>query len=177
MKIRKLKKALDQDDWDFDFSAYEKEEEVQTDISSLKKMIENKPNTNNLRSKYSPWSSELEALSLIKMKISKYAIRVAQNTNDINDLWALYGCMDEFWARIADIYGKVIYKQINILFKSCQNDLQAYKSDSPIDYKTHKKLLFLRKMLYMVTQRSHLGIVTEKSVGGSLAKVKKAIVE
>lgn len=177
MKIRKLKESFNKDDWDFDFSAYEQQEEVEEDITSLRKMIDNKPKSSNLKSKYSAWASELEGLQLIKMKISKYSIRVAQNTNEISDLWALYGCMDEFWARIADIYGKTIYYQIETLFKKCRQDLQSYKSDSPINYKTHTRLLLLRKMLYMITQRSKLGIITERAVGGSMAKVKKAIVE
>ena len=177
MKLRKINEALEDDNWDFDMSRYEKADEKIEEITSLQKMIDNKPNQGRLRSKYSAWATELEALQLIKMKISKYAIKVAQNTSDINELWLLYGCLDEFWARIADIYGKTIYLQIESLLEKSRKELEQYKSDTALDYNTHRRLLKLRKMLYMITQRNNLGIATEMRNSNSMANAKKSIIE
>lgn len=113
------------------------------------------------RSKFSPGEFELQALSNIKLRISDFSIKVAANTQEIDELWDLYGCINEYWARIKPIFGAKIYDEIGDLDKELLNKLQ----DSNINLKynnMHKKLLYYRDKVYLAAQMINLGIETEQ---------------
>jgi len=164
------------EDWDFDFSLYEKEEKKAEELQSVKKL--NKPRITGLKSKYSPSMMELESLEKIKDRISLYGIKVAAQSQDINDLWKLYGCLDEYWARVHDIFGTIILNEINKYKKNCLAKLRkAEKEGGFIPYETHMSVLNLRNRIYIATQRANLGLEVEKTSFSHYDKAKKGIVE
>ena len=177
MRIKKPGRRTIQEpkDWDFDFSIYENKEKEAEKITTLKK--DNKPKVLNLKSRYSPWSSELDGLSIIKLQISKYGIRVASNTQDINDLWKMFGCLNEFWARIHDIHGQTIIDDMQQISDNCLELLNQANTETHIPYTTHQELLHYRNMIYRVCQRTNLAI--EVDIGNTTihGKAQKGIIE
>lgn len=163
------------EDWDFDFSMYEEEEKEQEMLESIKKA--KKPRITNLKSKYSPSLMELESISNIKIKVSEKAIQVASFSQDIKDLWDLFGCLNEYWARIHDIFGSVVINEIKswekFIFKKL---IKAQKSDS-IPYTTHKALLNYRDKIYMLAQRTNLGLEVDRAGRGARSKAAKGMIE
>jgi len=177
MKLKKVNQQSQSsdDNWDFDFSLYEKEEEQAESLQSLKKL--SKPRITGLRSKFSPSMIQLENIEAIRTKISSYGIKVAARTQDINDLWKLYGCLDEYWARIHDIYGTIIINEINTLKTICFGKLIKAEEQSTINYNMHILLLTLRDKIYIAAQRANLGLEVEKSNFSHYDKAKKGITE
>jgi len=169
------KKEDKEEDWEFDFSIYEKEDKDQESIFSVKK--DKKPRVTFFRSRFSPSSFELENLSQIKLKISEFSIRVASQTQDINDLWKLYGCLNEYWARIHDIFGKQIIDEINEIKDICVKQLRKYNKENNIPYELHDYLLYFRDKLYMLSQRVNLSIEVERSNNSFYKKAKDSIVQ
>jgi len=106
-----------EEDYNFDMTEYEEEDQKNIVNSIYDKS--NKPAITNLKSKFSCGQFELEALSTIKNEISKYGIKVASASNEIKDLWTFYGCCNEYWARIHDIFGTVNINEINHIKKNC----------------------------------------------------------
>ncbi len=117
------------------------------------------------------------ALNDIKNKISEYSIQVASNSDDIKDLWRLYGCLSEYWARIQDIFGLYDIRVVRTIKRMCYLRLHKEKETPTINPKTYELLLQFRDYVYMLAQRANLGISTEKSVYGEFYKAKKGIVE
>jgi len=174
-KVQKKEKLTAEEDWNFDFSLYKNEEKRAEELQSVKKL--NKPRITGLRSKFSPSAMQLESLEQIRAKISMYGIRVAARSQDINDLWKLYGCLDEYWARIHDIYGTVILKEIQDLKKKCFNKLRIAEKESTIPYEAHAQLLMLRNRIYIAAQRANLGLEVEKTSFSHYDKARKGIIE
>lgn len=183
MKLKKKKKSEPlakpppeaEEDWSFDFSIYKAEEKKDEGLQSVKTL--NKPRITGLRSKFNISIEELESLLALKNRISQYGILVSSRTQDLNHLWKLYGCLDEYWARIHDIYGTVIIKEITELKKLCYDTLVNAEKESQIDYKVHFKLLQLRNKIYIAAQRSNLGLEVEKTSFSHYDKAKKGIIE
>lgn len=172
LKYKKQKKETP-NDWNFDFSEYEQEEKQEQKLRSVK---EKKPRITGLRSKFSPSSLEIEALEQIKIKISEYAIKTASRTTEIKDLWTLYGCLNEYWGKIHDIYGTLIINEMNKIDKYCLKLLEAATSGEIPD-QLYKGLLYYRNTVYKIAQRSNLGIEVERSTGSHFNKAKKGIIE
>lgn len=172
---KKVKKNPEEEDYDFDMSMYEAEEKDTSVVISIKN--NKKPRITNLRSKYSPSAMDLENLSNIKIKISQCAIKVAAFTQDLCDLWDLYGCLNEYWARIHDIYGTDLNKEVKLIKKKCEKKLMRYGDGSSINHKTHKYLLYFRDKVYMIAQRSNLGLEVERVSYTSISKAVRGIKE
>jgi len=164
----------EEENWDYDFSAYE-EEENQQDKQSQN--IKEKPAITGLRSKYSPSMMQLESLEAIRTKISMYGINVSSRSQDINELWSLYGCLNEYWARIHDIFGSQLNTEVKNLQVECYTLLLEAEQESVIDYSVHLKLLDLRNMIYIIAQRNNLGLEVEKSSFSHFDKAKKGITQ
>jgi len=164
----------EEENWDYDFSAYE-EEENQQDKQSQN--IKEKPAITGLRSKYSPSMMQLESLEAIRTKISMYGINVSSRSQDINELWSLYGCLNEYWARIHDIFGSKLNTEVENLQVECYTLLLEAEQESVIDYSVHLKLLDLRNMIYIIAQRNNLGLEVEKSSFSHFDKAKKGITQ
>lgn len=176
IKTKEKEPEKKQEDWDFDFSAYEQQEEKLEKVQDLFK--DNKPRITNLRSRYSPSQKVLEEnLTTLRIKISTYAIKVAQYSNDINDLWNLYSCLDEYWAIIHDIYGSVIINQVYKLKTLIKKKLEVEGSKDQIDKKLHEYLLFFRNKIYMLAQRSNLNLEVDVISRAIYDKAKKGIEE
>lgn len=173
MKLRKVKRKIEKD-WDFDFSIYETEDIKEQALESITKS--KKPRITNLRSKYSPSLLEIESISQIKNKISQMAIKVAAQTQDLDILYNLYGCLNEYWARICDIFGTGIIIEVKELQKECLKKIREQESKSCVSYETHDKLLEYRDKIYMIAQRSNLGLEVEK-IKHSRDKAKSGIIE
>lgn len=180
MKLKKKKpkakkKVKVEEDWNFNFDIYKAEEKKAEELQSVKKL--NKPRITGLRSKFNISVEELQSLLTLKNEISKYGIKVAARTQEINDLWNLYGCLDEFWARIHDIYGTVIIKEITELKKLCYNKLLTAETKNQIPYEVHTLILKLRNKVYIAAQRANLGLEVEKTSFSHYDKAKKGIIE
>lgn len=181
-KIDALKKNMTKtpvsfkEDWDFDFSIYEEEEKRSVEhVKSIFK--QNKPRVTNLKSKYSPSLLQLESLENIRTKISQYGILVASYSQDIQDLWNLYGALNEYWARIHDIYGSLIIRDVDKINSEARAMLFKAQKQDVISYSVHKKLLFLRDSIYMLAQRSNLGLEVERAGGTYHNKAKAGVIE
>jgi len=164
-----------EEDFDFDFSIYEQEENRAEELQSLKRL--NKPRITGLRSKFNISTEELESLLALKNRISQYGIKVASRTQEMGDLWGLYGCLDEYWARIHDIYGTVILKEVDDLKKVCYNELLKTEKKNQIPYEVHELMLRLRNRIYIAAQRIGLGLEVEKTNFGFNDRAKKGIIE
>jgi len=162
-----------EDDYDFDFSEYEEEEQKSEDLSTTKQ--KKKPIT-GLRSKFSPSSMELDSLQDIKNKISEYSIKVASRTTELSDLWTLYGCLNEYWSKIHDIFGTIIINEIKHIDQTCYTQLNNIKNNE-IPEKIYKNLLVYRNTIYKIAQRANLGLDVEKSSFSQYDKAKKGMVE
>lgn len=165
----------EEEEYDFDFSIYEQEENKTEELQSLKKL--NKPRITGLRSKFNISTEELESLLALKNRISQYGIKVASRTQDMSDLWGLYGCLDEYWARIHDIYGTVILTEVDTLKKMCYDKLIKADEENQIPYQVHELMLKLRNRIYIAAQRIGLGLEVEKTSFGHNEKAKKGIIE
>lgn len=164
-----------EEDWNFNFEMYEREENKAEELQSLKKI--SKPRITGLRSKFNISTEELESLLSLKNRISQYGIKVASRTQEMNDLWGLFGCLDEYWARIHDIYGTVILREVEDLQKICYDQLVEVESENQIPYEVHTLLLQLRNRIYIAAQRIGLGLEVEKTNYGYNDKAKKGIIE
>ena len=166
----------EEEDWSFNFGIYENEEKRTQELQSLKTI--KKPRVTGLRSKFSPSMMELESLERIKDSISEYGIKVASQSQDIQDLWKLYGCLDEYWARIHDVFGTIILNEILEVKKECLIRLnKAETKGGIIDYSVHRSLLRLRDRIYIAAQRSNLGLEVEKTTFSHYDKAQKGITE
>jgi len=165
----------EEEDYDFDFSIYEAEENKAEELQSLKRL--NKPRITGLRSKFNISTEELESLLALKNRISQYGIKVASRTQDMSELWGLYGCLDEYWARIHDIYGTVIISEVESLKLTCYKKLLQTEKENQIPYEVHELMLKLRNRIYIAAQRIGLGLEVEKTNFGYNDKAKKGIIE
>jgi len=150
-----------EEDYNFDFSEYEQEAKEENNLEDINNNT--KPKITGFRSKFSMGISELQSLANIKDKISEYGIKVAARTDEVNDLWKLYGCLNEYWARIHDIFGTVNIKEIeNIQVRSIKL-LKKYGNKGKIPYIVHEYLLYYRDVIYKLSQRINLGIEITKN--------------
>jgi len=176
IELTKYKNTELEEDYNFDFSIYEREEKEEKIINSVSDLKKTKPSITNLRSKYGSSIQEIESLLSLKQSISEYGIRVASNTEDSGDLWKFYGCLNEYWARIKDVFGKKINEDIIKQKNYCEHILKKYANKNIQNFEVNKKLLELRDDIYMLAQRVNLGIEVEK-IYSSKSKAKSGIIE
>lgn len=174
-KKEELPEIEDKEDYDFDFSRYEDDEEDKHNLlTSLKEL--KRPTVTGLRSRYSNGQAELDKLSDIGALISKYSIEVEARTKDIKKLWRYYGLLVEFWENIRNVFGSVINTEIEDLKKKCITLLEE-TSDQRIELKVYQNLLHLRSSIYRLRQLANFGIETERSQRGLYARAKKSITQ
>lgn len=163
-----------EEDYDFDFSIYDSEDEEEKSLESLKEL--KRPNVTGLRSRFSNGEAELDKLADLGALISQYSILVESRTQDIKKLWKYYALLSEFWENIRNIFGSVINREMDELKKECVTLLEKYK-DKTIDKEIYEKLLELRSIIYRLKQLTNLGIETERSQRGIYAKAKRGITQ
>ena len=168
--MKKMK--LDKDN-DFDFTIY-KEDQEDTSLTPDKK----KPKITTFRSKFSPGEDELANLSILKMKISECGIKVAANANDINQLWKLYSCINNYWARVKPIFGQHIEDTVEEKDKEVKDLLVEYSSKSHLDYDNiHVVLLEYRDIVFKYSQNINLGIEVEKTASSKFKSAETKMVQ
>jgi hypothetical protein len=166
-----------EEDYEIDFSIYEQEEKNEIIAESIEDIKNNKARISNLRSKYGNSIQIQESIILpIRQEISKYAIKVASDTGDSNDLWSFYGCLNEYWANIKFIFGTVIQEEISKKMKEIYILLISHANQNKQNRQINNKLLILRDDIYLIGQRANLGIEVEKIYNHG-SEAKKGIVE
>jgi len=163
--------------FNFDFSIYEdREDEFNIVLSDSIRKLKREVVTTH-KSKFSPGAQELEKISLIRIEMSKLAMKVASNTQDINILWKFYGCMNEYWANIKDVFGRINYYEIEKMLEILVKIMDKYK-DGYLPYdKVHKQFLKVRDYIYILAQRKNLGFETEKQNRSYQSKARRGIVQ
>ncbi len=164
----------ERDDWDFDFSIYEREEKEDTQTKSIK---DAKPRITNLKSKYSASIETIQLLISVRTNLAEKSIACAARTDNIKELWEFYGCINETWSIIKDIYGTIIIKEVEMIDKKIVKMLLKAQQKSDIPEKLYRALLFYRNKIYMLIQRINLGLEVEKKFGSHYTKARKGIVE
>ena len=162
-------------DWDFSFDEYEKEEQIIDD--SITSITDKKPKTSNLISKYHASTETIQLLVNIRTTLSDKAIAVASRSGDIKDIKDLYGCLNEAWAIIKDIYGSAILNEINNLDKNVLNQILFSQKQSKVSETLYDSILNYRDKIYMLIQRVKLGIEVERKQGSTFGKAKTGIIE
>ena len=179
MILRKTVKVEREDnpneDWDFDFSEYVNEEKQTED--NITSITDKKPRTSNYMSKYSASIETIQLLVNIRTTLSDKAIAVASRNGDMKDIRDLYGCLNEAWAIIKDIYGSLIITEINRLDVVIVKNMAVAQKKSQIPEKLYDQLLFYRDKIYMLIQRSKLGFEVEKNRGSAFQKAKSGMIE
>jgi hypothetical protein len=171
-----VEKVESNENWDFSFDIYEQESKRIEDSQNPE--TNKKPRITGLRNKFSPFMLELEGLERIKDSISEYGIKVASQSQDIRELWLLYGCLDEYWARIHDVFGTIIINEVKQLKQEALNNLRiAERKGGSIEYKVHRSLLNLRDRIYSIAQRAGFGHAVGKETTGYYDKAQKGITE
>lgn len=162
------------DDWDFDFSMYEREEKQESQIKSI---TDNKPTITGFRSKYSASVETIQLLVSVRTNLAEKSIACASRTDDIKELWEFYGCINEAWAIVKDIYGTYIIDEIKIFDEKVVKELLKAQKESYIPENLYGMLLKYRDYIYMLIQRINLGLEVERSFGSHFDKAKKGITE
>lgn len=179
MKLKKTVKVERKDNpnenWDFDFSIYEREEKLTED--SLTSITDKKPRTSNFMSKYGASIETIQLLTNIRTTTSDKAIAVASRSGDMKDIRDLYGCLNEMWAILKDIYGSLIITEINVLDSVIVKNMKLAQKKSHIPDKLYDQLLLYRDKIYMLIQRAKLGFEVEKNRGSAFQKAKAGMVE
>ena len=175
MKLKKINNEKKEQDWDFDFSIYENEDKLTED--NITSITDKKPRTSNYMSKYGASIETIQLLTNIRTTLSDKAIAVASRSGDMKDLRDLYGCLNEAWAVIKDIYGSLIIKEIDHLDSVIVKNIYLAQKKSHIPNKLYDQLLLYRDKIYMLIQRAKLGFEVEKNRGSAYSKAKKGMVE
>lgn len=179
MKLRKTIKVERKDnpneDWNFDFSMYEREEKISED--NITSITDKKPRISNYMSKYGASIETIQLLVNIRTTLSDKAIKVASRTGDMKDIRDLYGCLNEAWAIIKDIYGSNIINEIDNLDCVIVKNMMVAQKKSQIPDKLYDQLLLYRDKIYMLIQRSKLGFEVEKNRGSAFGKARAGMVE
>lgn len=162
-------------DWDFDFTRYEHEEKLTED--SLTSITDKKPRISNYMSKYGASIETIQLLTNMRTTASDAAIKVASRSGDMKDIRNLYGCLNEMWAIIKDIYGSAILNEINNLDRVIVKNIQIAQKKAIIPDKLYEQLLLYRDKIYMLIQRAKLGFEVEKSRGSAFQKARKGMIE
>ena len=174
-KINKVEQENPNEDWDFDFSEYKEEEKITED--NLTSITDKKPPVTNYRSKYGASLENIGLLVNIRTTLSEKAIAVASRSGDMKDIKDLYGCLNEAWAIIKDIYGSLVLDEINNLDKVILKNIRMAEMKSHIPEILYEQLLRYRDKLYVCIQRAKLGFEVEKGGGSAFNKAKKGMVE
>jgi len=164
------------EDYDFDFSKYEAEEEQEYAVDSIK---DKPPTISGLKSRYSNFGVENEHLGFMKQEVLKYSIKTASGTQELNELWKHYGSLYTYWDCFKDIAGEAIQKEMRVLFKKCRLVLKHYQDfDEEIPYeKCHRWLLYVQSKVFRLRQLFNLGFEVQKSYRGEMQKSKAKIIE
>jgi len=163
------------EDYDFDFSIYEQEEDAETkQIDDYIKMGDNPQNITLRRSKFSMGQTELDQLANVSNQMKIYGIKVESRTQAITDLWRFYGLLSEFWSCIRNVFGKHTIKELDRLQKAAYDALKSHKYGR-IDYSIHEKLLAFRKILYRSRQYINLSFEIERTYRGEYAKAEALV--
>ena len=149
--------------WEFDFSIYEKEEKQERRLINVK-TIKRSPITSRV-SKFSSSILELDSLQNLKTQISMKAIKVAAYTQNIQDLWDMYGCLNEFWARIHDIFGYLAINEVKGWQRVIEKNLLVAEKRDRIPFTVHRSMLRFRDVIYVYAQRINLGLQVNKKYG------------
>jgi len=162
-----------QNDYDFDFNRY-KEDNVEIELNPDKK----KPSLTSFRSKFSPGEKELETLSVIKSKIYEYSIKVAANSDNHNNFWSLYGCINTYWSIVSPIFGTEVEKIMKQLDEEVLQILKELSSKNVIEYdEVNAKLLKYRDKVLQYAQYLNLGIEVERANSSATRTAKQKMVE
>lgn len=174
LKYNKKLEAWEEEDYDFDFDRYKKEEKKDTQLKSI---TDKKPRITGLRSKYSASVETIQLLISVRTNLVEKAISCASRTDDIKELWEFYGCINEAWAIIKDIYGSIIIDEVENKDKEILKYLLYAQKKSFIPDKLYVLLLDYRDKVYLLIQRINLGLEVEKKYGSHYEKAKKGIIE
>lgn len=162
------------EDYDFDFSMYEDENEEHEVINSLHE--DNLPQIMAVRSRYSLGIQEIERIAELKIILTKYSIKVSSRTQDIPTLWKMYGILDEMWSTIEWMHGKYLHGEMNEIKKRCKHLLETYRNGQ-IPPKVHNNLLYFKKQIYRLLHFGNLGLECDKINKHFLNRTKRKIVE
>jgi len=165
----------DESDWDFDFSMYEKEEkEENEEVESH--VLKDAPPIQLYRSRWSNWDGELQRLTELNKEISKRAIKVSSRSQDIRDLYNLFGVVEELWSILKPIQGQVIIEKVESMKKNLLQVLVKYQNGGSIPEYVYEYLLQMRDLVYKVKQFSGLGFEVERTRRGDFAKAKDRMI-
>ncbi len=164
------------EDFDFDFAHLEKELGRNDDDEEESIINQKKPAVTALRSRYSNGELTLKQIANIGMHVSKLAIQVDSRTKEIPTLWRYFSALYELWALIKNIYGSAIIKEMNYLFKICEDTLMVCDNNKRIEPKIYSRLRFLKDRLYTLRQYSNLGFEVEGTAKAGFKKSKSKIV-
>lgn len=163
-----------EEDWNFDFSMYDQEEddeEQETEAIVLKKV----PQVQIYRSRWSNWDGELQRLTELNKEASKRAIKVSARSQDIQDLYNLFGIIEEMWAILKPLQGSImideIEKRIDIIIRL----LRKYQKSSNIPDYVYSYLLSFRDLVYKIKQFTGLGFEVQKGKSGTFQRAKERI--
>jgi len=152
-----IEEVPDNEDYDFDFSMYEREEKQHSELNVF---AINKPKVSSLKSRYSNGELSLNRLAEIDNLMTKYSIKTGCYEQDINMLRKFKSIMDEYWENINSMVGQYHVDQINQIKKKCTLIL-VKQYPARIPYSVHHNLLFYRKCIYNLRQFLNLGIEVE----------------
>lgn len=171
----KLEPIKMESDYNFDFSMYEREEKEETTTKSILK--DTKPRITNLRSKYGAAIQTVDLLQNVRTNLTEKAIDVASRTDDIKDIWDLYGCINEAWSIFKDVYGTGIINEVKEIDEEVLKLLLDAQKKDEIPEEVYLKMLNYKDKLYLLMQRANLGLEVEKNRGTHFKKAKSGMVE
>jgi len=162
------------ENWDFDFSMYEEEDEETPAITSLK--ILKRGNFTDLRSRFSNGENIMLKLAELEKEVDKYCIKVAARSQLMEDLWNFYAVVDTYWRNIRDIYGKILIIEMESLKAKCRDYMEKYQGKQ-IPSKVHELLLHFHGMVYRLAQNRNLRFEVESYRKTSFKKAKNNIIQ
>jgi len=143
----------------------------------IESILQHKPaRYTGLRSRFSNGEAELTRLAELGALMSRYAIKIESNTQDVNELWQFLGILNEFWESIRNVLGSNVQDEINTIKQNCR-ELLLESQDGTIPIKVHNNLLYYRTQLYKLRQSLNLSFEVEKIARGDYARAKKSIVQ
>lgn len=178
MKIER-KNTEENYDYENDFDIEEYDNEQDKDEGSLTSLAEIKrPQTTLFRSRWSMGQQEQELLAFVKGQVAKYSIRVYAKSFNLSDYWDLYGATCEMWSLFKEIIGQTINDEMDDLQKHIEDMLETCEENDGIVSKDLRiSLLEFKQKVYMLKQRSNLGLEVERAGKSSTAGAIRDISE
>jgi len=161
---------------DFDEEYYKEEtEEQETETESV--LNKGYKNFIKRKSRLSPHIEELAVITQIRSNIHKYAVRVERFTQDIEDLWQMYSLIGTYWSCVRPLCGQTPRKEIKKYQNECLLLIEENMKAIKIDRNAHKRLIFLRDLVFDLAQTKGLGFITTTGFQTVIATAEKAITE